>query len=172
MKNNLINGHAPAIKCLMVRLQKASLILPLNLMAELVDGESLSPSAHPGVEGWLQWRNRQIPVVSLESLCMLEEEGSTGDGKCLILHTLSPMSGLPFIALRVRGSLNTLEILPDTLRDDLSGNEQRCPYVARQVRASHLLCFIPDMPAIEAVVAEILQLTTEQAHPVSDEGQG
>jgi chemosensory pili system protein ChpC len=172
MNNDVKNGPLPAIKCLIVRLQKASLILPLNLMAELVDGETLSPSAHPGVEGWLHWRNRQIPVVSLESLCMLEEESNAGEGKCLILHTLSPMSGLPFIALRVQGSLNTLEIQPDTLRDDHSGNEQRCPYVARQVRASHLLCFIPDMPAIEAVVAEILQLTTEQVQPVSDEGEG
>ena len=171
MKNEQ-NQPLPAIKCLIVRLQKASLLLPLNLMAELVDGNQLSPSTHPGVEGWLQWRNRQIPVVSLESLCMLEDETLSNEGKCLILHTLSPMAGLPFIALRVRGGLNTLEILPDTLRDDHSGNVQRCPYVARQVRASHLLCFIPDMPAIEAVLAEILQLSAEQPHTPSNEGQG
>ncbi|QTR50703.1 chemotaxis protein CheW [Candidatus Thiothrix anitrata] len=170
MKNEN-NHHLPAIKCLIVRLQKASLLLPLNLMAELVDGNQLSSSSHPGVEGWLQWRNRQIPVVSLESLCMLEEETLSNEGKCLILHTLSPMAGLPFIALRVRGGLNTLEILPDTLRNDHSGNVQRCPYVARQVRASHLLCFIPDMPAIEAVVAEILQLSTEQTRAASDQGE-
>lgn len=171
MKNEQ-NQPLPAIKCLIVRLQKASLLLPLNLMAELVDGNQLSPSTHPGVEGWLQWRNRQIPVVSLESLCMLEDETLSNEGKCLILHTLAPMAGLPFIALRVRGGLNTLEILPDTLRDDHSGNVQRCPYVARQVRASHLLCFIPDMPAIEAVLAEILQLSAEQAHAPSNESQG
>lgn len=171
MKNEQ-NQALPAIKCLIVRLQKASLLLPLNLMAELVDGNQLSPSTHPGVEGWLQWRNRQIPVVSLESLCMLEDETLSNEGKCLILHTLSPMAGLPFIALRVRGGLNTLEILPDTLRDDHSGNVQRCPYVARQVRASHLLCFIPDMPAIEAVLAEILQLSAEQPHAPSNESQG
>lgn len=171
MKNEQ-NQPLPAIKCLIVRLQKASLLLPLNLMAELVDGNQLSPSTHPGVEGWLQWRNRQIPVVSLESLCMLEDETLSNEGKCLILHTLSPMAGLPFIALRVRGGLNTLEILPDTLRDDHSGNVQRCPYVARQVRASHLLCFIPDMPAIEAVLAEILQLSAEQPHALLNESQG
>lgn len=167
MNNELRHKQLPAIKCIIVRLQKANLILPVHLMAELVDGETLNPSTHPGIKGWLQWRDRDIPVVSLESLCMLEDETDNQDGKCLILHTLSPMAGLPFIALRVQGGLNTLEILPDTLRDDHSGNVQRCPYVARQVRASHLLCFIPDMPAIEAVVAEILQLTHEQAASTS-----
>ena len=152
----------PAVKSLIVRLHKGSLILPLNLMAELVKGDALSPSAHPGIEGWLQWRNRQIPVVSLESLCMQEEPGEAEEGRCLILHTVSAVPGLPFLALRVQGNLNTLDILPDTLRDDHSGNVLRCPYVARQVRASHLLCFIPDLPAIEAVLAEILQLSGEQ----------
>ncbi len=152
----------PAIKSLIVRLRKGSLLLPVNLMAELVTDNELSLSEHPGIEGWLHWRNRRIPVVSLESLCMLEEAADGDDGKCLILHTVSAVPGLPFIALRVQGGLNTLDILPDTLRDDHSGNVQRCPYVARQVRASHLLCFIPDLPAVEAVLAEILQLTTEQ----------
>ncbi len=165
------NEHLPAVKSLIVRLQKGSLILPLNLMAELVKGDELSPSRHPGVEGWLHWRNRQIPVVSLESLCMQEEAGEGNEGRCLILHTVSAVPGLPFLALRVQGSLNTLDILPDTLRDDYSGNVQRCPYVVRQVRASHLLCFIPDLPAIEAVLAEILQLSREQL-AVSDDGEG
>ena len=155
-------GKKPPIKSLIVRLHKGSVILPVNLMAELVTGGELLPSEHPGLEGWLHWRNRQIPVVSLESLCMAEDAGESDEGKCLILHTVSAPPGLPFIALRVQGGLNTLDILPDTLRDDHSGNVQRCPYVARQVRASHLLCFIPDLPAIEAVVAEVLQLTDEQ----------
>jgi chemosensory pili system protein ChpC len=153
------SGQLPAIKSLMVRLRKGNLILPLNLLAEWVVGDALSPSQHPGIEGWLDWRNRRIPVMSLESLCMLDEadESDTGDGKCLILHTVSALPCLPFLALRVQGGLNTLEIGPDTLRDDHGGNVQRCPYVARQVRVSHLLCFIPDLPAIEAAVAEIIQ---------------
>ncbi|EIJ34649.1 chemotaxis protein CheW [Thiothrix nivea] len=163
------HSYEPAIKSLIVRLHKGNLVLPLNLMAELVTGSELAPSMHPGVEGWLHWRNRQIPVVSLESLCMAEEAGESDEGKCLILHTVSALPGLPFIALRVQGGLNTLEILPDTLRDDHSGNVQRCPYVARQVRASHLLCFIPDLPAIEAAVAEVLQLTAEQREPLLSE---
>lgn len=162
----------PAIKCLMVRLQKASLILPLSLLAELVEGNELNPSVHPGIEGWLNWRNRQIPVVSLESMCMLEEAGESSEGRCLILHTLGQAPGLPFIALRVQGGLNTLEIHEETLRDDIGGNEQRCPYVARQVRVSHLLCYIPDLPALEAVVAEILQLTEERGDVALNEAEG
>ncbi len=162
----MLNQEKPAIKSLIVRLQKGNLLLPLNLMAELVTENELATSEHPGIEGWLNWRNRKIPVVSLESLCMLEETSKSQEGKCLIIHTVSNLPGLPFIALRVQGNLNTLEILPDTLRDDHSGNVQRCPYVARQVRASHLLCFIPDLPALEAVLAELLNLTTAPAEAI------
>lgn len=161
-----MHSEKPAIKSLIVRLQKGNLLLPLNLMAELVTENELEPSDNPGIEGWLNWRNRRIPMVSLESLCMLEEAAETHEGKCLIIHTVSNLPGLPFIALRVQGNLNTLDILPDTLRDDHSGNVQRCPYVARQVRASHLLCFIPDLPALEAVLAELLNLTIAQAEAI------
>lgn len=150
--------NAPAIKCLLARLHKGNLIVPFNLLAELVGDAELSPATHPGLAGWLNWRNRNIPVVALEALCMDEEAAQAGNGSCLILHTVSPAVEQPFIGLRVQGGLNTLEILPDTLRDDHSGNVQRCPYVARQVRVSHLLCLIPDLPAIEAAIAEILQL--------------
>ncbi len=147
----------PVIKCAVLRLQQGSLIVPLNLLAELVTVEQLEPSHLPGILGWLNWLNRPVPVVSLESLCMLGEGIVQSASNCLILHTVSDCEDLPFIALQVQGGLQTVEISEDTLRDDYSGNTQRCPYVARQVRISQLVCLIPDLPALEASVAEILQ---------------
>ncbi|MCB1620408.1 MAG: chemotaxis protein CheW [Thiothrix sp.] len=154
MKNT---KERPQIKCAVFRLQHGSLILPRNLMAELVTVEQLESSGLPGILGWLGWRERQVPVVSLESLCMLGDGVLQTSSNCLILHTVSGVDELPFLALQVQGGLQTVEIGEDSLRDDYSGNTQRCPYVARQVRIAQLVCFIPDLPAIEASVAEVLQ---------------
>lgn len=148
----------PLIKSAVLRLQHGNLVLPMNLLAELVTVEQLDESDNPGLLGWLNWLGRSVPVVSLESLCMMGEGVVERSSNCLILHTVSECDDLPFIALQVQGGLQTIDVHEDTLRDDYSGNVQRCPYVARQVRISQLLCLIPDMPAIEASVTEVLQL--------------
>ncbi|WP_020393569.1 chemotaxis protein CheW [Thiolinea disciformis] len=149
----------PTIKCAVLRLQQGNLIVPLNLLAELVSEASLEPSEHPGILGWLNWLNRDVPVVSLESLCMMGEGTLETNSNYLILHTVSDSGDLPFIALQVQGGLQTAEIGVDTLRDDFSNNTvRRCPYVARQVRISQLVCLIPDLPALETSVTEILQM--------------
>ena len=149
-------SQLPVIKSAVLRLQQGNLILPMNLLAELVTVEQLEESDHPGILGWLKWLGRSVPVVSLESLCMMGEGVVERSSNCLILHTVSDCEDLPFIALQVQGGLQTIDVGEDTLRDDYSGNLQRCPYVARQVRISRLLCLIPDLPAIEASVAEVL----------------
>ena len=61
----------PVIKSAVLRLQLGNLIVPMNLLAELVTVEQLKESANPGILGWLDWLGRSVPVVSLESLCML-----------------------------------------------------------------------------------------------------
>ncbi|PIE00992.1 MAG: chemotaxis protein CheW [Thiothrix nivea] len=152
----------PLIKSAVLRLQLGNLIVPMNLLAELVVVEQLNESVNPGILGWLDWLGRSVPVVSLESLCMLGEGVVERSSNCLILHTVSDVAALPFIALQVQGGLQTIDVAEDTLRDDFSGNVQRCPYVARQVRISQLLCLIPDLPAIEASVAELLLVDHHQ----------
>lgn len=146
----------PVIKSAVLRLQRGNLIVPLSLLAELVSVQALDASENPGIHGWLNWRNRRVPVVSLESLCMMDEGMPSSDSKCLILHTVVSDGSLPFIGIQVQGGMQTVDIREATLRDDYSGNVERCPYVARQVRISHLLCLIPDLPAIEASIEELI----------------
>lgn len=157
---NAKSGALPVIKSAVLRLQRGNLIVPMSLLAELVSVEALESSENPGIHGWLNWRNRNVPVVSLESLCMMEGGAMPStESKCLILHTVASDGGLPFIGIQVQGGMQTVDIHESTLRDDYSGNVERCPYVARQVRISHLLCLIPDLPAIEASVAELITVS-------------
>ncbi|MBK8453074.1 MAG: chemotaxis protein CheW [Thiofilum sp.] len=147
-----------SLKCAVLRLHEGNLIFPISLLAELVTNGELEDSTTQGLEGWLTWRSRRVPVIALESLCKTQYDSSSTDSKYLILHTVSTYMGLPFIAIRVQGGMQIVDLKEDNLRNDYSGNLQRCPYVARQVRISKLLCFIPDLPAIEKMLVEVLQI--------------
>ncbi|MEN9432605.1 MAG: hypothetical protein RLZZ422_194 [Pseudomonadota bacterium] len=147
-----------SLKCAVLRLHEGNLIFPVSLLAELVTNGELEESTAKGMEGWLTWRSRRVPVISLETMCMNNHESANTDSKYLILHTVSTYAGLPFIAIRVQGGMQIVDLKEDNLRNDFSGNFLRCPYVARQVRISKLLCFIPDLPAIEQFLSEILQI--------------
>jgi len=146
----------PWLKCAVLRLQQGNMIVPFNLMAELVTIEQMEPAEHPDILGWVQWLNRPVPLVSLEALCEQEKPTLQDASNCMILHTVSEHDELPFIAFQVQGGLQTVDIGTDTLRDDYTANSERCPYVARHVRISQLACLIPDLPAIETFMAGIL----------------
>ncbi|PID48611.1 MAG: chemotaxis protein CheW [Proteobacteria bacterium] len=148
--------QSPRIKCAVLRLQQGNLIVPFNLLAELVAVEQLESSTHPDIVGWVRWLNRPVPLIALEGLCGQETPLIQEVSNCLILHTTYNHDELPFIAFQVQGGLQTVDIGEDTLRDDYHANTQRCPYVARHVRISQLACLIPDLPAIEAFIADIL----------------
>lgn len=147
-----------SLKCAVLRLHEGNLIFPVSLLAELVTNGELEASAIKGMDGWLTWRSRKVPVISIEAICMNNHDSPTSDSKYLILHTVSTYVGLPFIAIRVQGGMQIVDLKEDNLRNDYSGNLQRCPYIARQVRISKLLCFIPDLPAIEKNLVELLQI--------------
>ena len=151
-----------SLKCAVLRLQDGNLIFPVSLLAELVTNGKLEEDEGHKLEGWLLWRSRRVPVIALETLCMEQQVNiPASEGKYLILHTVSLCAGLPFIAIRVQGGMQIVDLKEDNLRDDYSGNMQRCPYVARQVRISKLLCLIPDLPAIERTVAQALNLHSD-----------
>lgn len=151
--------HYPIVKSLIVPLEKNNLIIPMSLLVEMVEIDNIDTTESAGLEGWLNWKNRKIPLISIESLCFMADEIATElQTQCLILHTLTDTPDLPFIAVKVKSSPQTVEVDEDTMQENSRENDQRCPYIARHVRVANLPCMIPDLPAIEAVVAEIMRV--------------
>ncbi len=148
----MLKNNTPPIKSLVVPLELGNLIIPNNIMLEMINIEAQEKTQFIN---WLDWHGKQIPLISLESLC-LSEQSNRNNKQCIILHTLLDNKELSFIAIESKGSPHSVEVTKETLRDDHKKNETRCPYIASYVRVGNIPCMIPDLPAIEIVVGEML----------------
>ena len=144
----------PNIKSLVVPLAMGNLIIPNNLMAAMIHLDQMDET---DLVNWLEWHGQRIPLITLESLCMLDNT-HVMQKHCVILHSLLDDEKLRFIAIQTKGSPHTLDVSEEALRDDHKKNKQRCPYIASHVRVGNIPCMIPDLPAIETVILEMMQL--------------
>jgi hypothetical protein len=158
------NSHCPSIKSLVIPITMGNLIVPNNLMAAMIHIDH-QDDIH--LVNWLEWHGRRIPLIAIESLCMLDNNYSA-QKHCVILHTLLDNDELAFIAIEAKGSPHTLEVSEEALRDDHKKNKQRCPYIASHVRVGNIPCMVPDLPAIETVILEMMQLESDTQEPQTD----
>ncbi len=150
----MIRTNYPPIKSLVIPLELGNLIIPNNVMVEMIN---IKEQDKKQLVNWLDWQGKTIPLISLEALC-LSEQDSYSNKHCIILSTLLDNNELNFIAIESKGSPHTVEVTKETLRDDHKKNEKRCPYIASHVRVGNIPCMIPDLPAIETVILEMMKL--------------
>ena len=149
----------PPIKSVVIPLELGNLIIPNKLMVEMI---SIGDYDEAKLINWLQWHGKQIPLISLEALCATDQDNKTNK-HCVVLNTLLENDELGFIAIQSKGSPHTVEVTEETLRDDHKKNEQRCPYIASHVRVGNIPCMIPDLPAVETVILEMMRLEEENS---------
>lgn len=148
----------PPIKSVVIPLELGNLIIPNNLMVEMINIEEQDKSQ---LINWLQWHGKRIPLISLESMCMMDQS-IEANKHCVILNTLLENNEMDFVAIQSKGSPHTVEVIEETLRDDHKKNKQRCPYIASHVRVGNIPCMIPDLPAIETVILEMMHLESSE----------
>ena len=144
----------PPVKSLVVPLELGNLIIPRNLMVEMIHIEKQDESKPIN---WLDWQGKRLPLISLEALCLVDPKRETNK-HCIILNTLLDNEELAFVAIQSKGSPHSVEVTEATLRDDHKKNEKRCPYIASHVRVGNIPCMIPDLPAIELAILEMIQI--------------
>lgn len=148
--------HQPAVPSLIIPVSQGNLILPQNMVAELIPLDSPVQENNVPVLDWLDLHGKHVPLISLPQLCG-EDHTDTQAQQALVLHTLTVTDNMPLLSLRVKGSPHHVDVDPQTLRDDHKENDKRCPYIALHVRVANLPCMILDLPAIEKVVAGMLE---------------
>lgn len=145
----------PAVSSLIIPVSQGNLILPQNMVAELIPLDLSKQEEDVSVLDWLDLHGKHIPLISLPQLCG-EDHADTQAQQALVLHTLTMTETMPLISLRVKGSPHHVDVDQQTLRDDHKENDKRCPYIAMHVRVANLPCMILDLPAIEKVVQGML----------------
>ena len=153
------NQQPPIVRSLIAPLENGYLVLPLNLMAELVLVEQiLQPLAIQGLQGLILWRNLQVPLINISQLCQKKEvEQHNHSLRCIVLRTVSELDDMPFIALRIQGIPSPLDVGDHTLIPESDQDQDKdCQFIASYARVTNLSCMIPDLPALEMAVYEQL----------------
>jgi chemosensory pili system protein ChpC len=134
---------------LLLPLADRHLILPNVAVAELIDYQSsaFDMDTPPWFLGWVNWRERQIPLLSFESAC--GQKTVLGErARIVILNALGGRPELRFIALLVQGIPRSYKLDSQLSYVDvpLCGLEQAAVQVGEHVAK------VPDLLALEELV--------------------
>jgi chemosensory pili system protein ChpC len=148
------------LNCLIVPLAEQHMLLPQHVVAEVLTQQFSRqvPGAPPWLTGVVEWRNEQVPVVSMETLMGTPVEHGNRLLRVLVMHGLEQFPGLAYYAVQVRGIPHPLKVSEHDVEplDDGAQAEADMQFGYR-VRASGVTCIIPRMERIEAQLQENLQ---------------
>lgn len=150
-----------AVDCLLLPLsgQRLPLLVPLNAVAEVVDQPPALVRAATEVswlQGWLRWREREIPVLAHEGIARAEVEALNGNLRVVILNAIGVAAARGFYGLAIRDLPRPLRLGSDS---DLRGQEVAPPRgTAMVVECGGEPAAIPDFELLEQLVVEAANL--------------
>ena len=142
-----------SIRTLIIPMQGRNLLLPNVAVAEVVP--YMRPRVVADAPEWLlgtiSWRGLTIPLVSYDGLYGAGVQAGVGQARIAVLNTVHPDSGLKFYALVTAGipqlkRVNT-DLLQEVSAEDAAG-------VLSQVQIGEIQAVIPDLSALESMVAD------------------
>jgi chemosensory pili system protein ChpC len=146
------------LNCLIVPLAEQHMLLPQHVVAEVLTQQFSRqvPGAPPWLTGVVEWRNEQVPVVSMETLMGTPVEQGNRLLRVLVMHGLEQFPGLAYYAVQVRGIPHPLKVFEHDVEPLDAGAEAGVEFGYR-VRASGVTCIIPRLERIETELQENLQ---------------
>lgn len=143
---------ATTVRCLLLPLQSAALLVPSNLLAEVISYTAPDSPAQDDewLMGFASWRGVDVPLVSFESVMELAERPEPGQGsQVAILYGVVEGNLCPYLGMRLQGIPRSVVVSEDMLEEQ--PGETR-PYVRSQVKVDARSALIPDLPALEQAV--------------------
>jgi len=145
------------IRGVMIPITGGRVLLPNATIAEVVSytNPEKIPNAPDWLLGRLPWRGWRLPLFSFAMLSGSAPKENYTSARVAVLKALGGNPKLPFVAMLTQGFPRLTTVMPDLLIS-AGGEEDRAPGVRAQVlvRADHAI--IPDLSAIEAMVAEAI----------------
>jgi len=151
-------SHSDAIHCLIISLSEELVLLPNAAIAEVVG--YIEPEPLAGSPAWflgrVTWRERLVPLISLEVATQSNETSGTGakGTRIAILNTLNGNPELPYIGIVSQGIPSLSVIHPNDISsvETLPGSRQSVAEIAK-INEQELI--IPDIDDLENRIRNI-----------------
>jgi len=143
------------VRSLWVPLRQMNLLLPNVAVAEI--SSYRVPNHREGMPEWflgmVQWREHDIPVISLESVCGLTVPSNPVFSRLMIVNSVNPDSALQHFAIVTAGLPGLIQFGSDTA-DEVVDNS----FVGLKciVRIGSEEAVIPDLPYLQGLLESCL----------------
>ncbi len=157
------------IYSLLIPLNDERIILPRASVAEVI--RYAEPEAAPaGSPDWLLgdvvWHGKSIPLISFESLCGNPASEGGSRSRIIVVYMLNPRGDLVTYGLLAEGFPQIVRVNRDVLLQDLAYQPDPSQPVLCRIRMINETALIPDLPRVEAAVADRETVSSEETRPV------
>ncbi len=138
-----------AVHCLTIPVEDEVMLLPNAAIAEVVSYKEPTPlnDAPDWFLGYIDWRDRRIPLVSFEAISGKTAAGLKKNSRVMILNTLNGNPELPYFAIVSQG-LPSLAIVNQHGLKEKNPDEKR-QAISAFVNVGGLQAIIPNIDEIE-----------------------
>ena len=139
------------VRSLWVPLREMNLLLPNVAVAEI--SSYRVPNACEGMPEWflgmVQWREQDIPVISLEAVCGMNVPSNPVFSRLMIVNSVNPDSPLKHFAIVTAGLPGLIQFGDDTADEvvDYGNDGLKCI-----VRIGSEQAVIPDLPWLQGLL--------------------
>ncbi len=155
-----MNDTPRDIRGLLISVAGGRLLLPNANVSEIIT--AATPEPIPGAAPWLlgrvRWRGWRVPLVSFSLLAGIAQRDGALNAKAVALKALGNQPRMTFIALLCLGFPRLTTVSPEILVPTSEDGEGRAG-VRMGVLVRDDPAWIPDLPGIEALVADALGRT-------------
>lgn len=149
-----MNAVVESVRSLWVPLDGVNLLVPNVAIAEVINYQPLD-LIQDGPEwllGSLRWRDQELPVVSIESLCGFGLTQSERGARISIMNSVKPGSALPFYAIVTAGIPRLFSADADALGDSLLAVRNLPDTVADCIQIGNEEALVPELEIIQTLV--------------------
>jgi chemosensory pili system protein ChpC len=149
-------GKTPAVHCMLARLEDNSLLLPTQVVAEVVEYQQPDPiTATPDwFLGQVEWGNRQIPVFSYSALIKGSEPAPIANrSRIMVVKSLSDSARVPYLGFLINDIPKLVTVLPDKITN--MGDENKSLGVFCHVEVEGQAAVIPDLERLTHLVTHV-----------------
>lgn len=148
-------GTQDKVRSLWVPLREMNLLLPNLAVAEV--SSYRVPDAREDMPEWLlgmiQWREKDIPVISLEAVCGLTVPSNPVFSRLMIVNSVNPDSPLKHFAIVTAGLPGLIQFGNDTADEVVY---DACDGLKCIVRIGSEQAVIPDLPYLQDLLETYL----------------
>ena len=151
-----MNAVVESVRSLWVPLEKVNLLLPNVAIAEVINYQPLDliQDGPDWLLGRLQWRDKVLPVVSMERLCGLSVPQAERGSRISVLNSVQDDASLPFYAMVTAGIPRLFSADADALGGSMLSTRSFPETVADCVQIGSEEALVPNLEIIQRLVAE------------------